>query len=445
MRFRSAALLAAVLFAATAAPTTAQTSTPRASRVASSPLDADSRTAITTRLSAELRNRYVYPDVGERGAAAITAAAASGAYDRIVDMPAFTTRLTADLRRVMDDAHLVVFDSSSRPPPPVETGLPGEAGIVRADRLSGGIGYLELFGFSNPWAFKPALDRAMAGLKGSRALILDVRGNGGGDPAGVSYLVSYFLPTGKRVEVSRIVERERGSTSVKRKSFVSEPTPISFASVPAYVLTSGYTFSGGEELAYDMQTLKIGTVVGEVTGGGANPGEKVSIGEGVTAFIPTGRQESPITGSNWEKRGVQPDLKATAADALAATMRHLGQTPAAATIEAASAVSVFSRRTMPLVGSEAMLRRLLANLNAPEPDYTLLSSDLPDAGREALAETHRRLKPLGKPNAIRFRKPDAFGNDVFELVYPNRSFVVAITLDSAGKFIGLNGPDPAAP
>ncbi|WP_219747784.1 S41 family peptidase [Sphingomonas citri] len=444
MKFRPVAFLASVLFAALAARTPAQTTTLGASRVASSPLDAASRTAIATRLAAELRSRYVYPDVGERGAAAITAAAASGAYDRIVDMPAFTTRLTADLRRVMDDAHLVVFDSTSRPPFPVETGLPGEAGIVRADRLTGGIGYLEMFGFSNPWAFKPALDRAMAGLKGSRALILDVRGNGGGDPAAVSYLVSYFLPASKRIEVSSIVARKKGTASVRRKSFFSEPTPTSFAGTPTYILTSGHTFSGGEELAYDMKTLKLGTVVGEVTGGGANPGEQITVGEGVTAFIPTGRQESPITRSNWEKRGVQPDLKATAADALAVTMRRLGQTPAPATVEAASPVSVFSRRTMPLVGSEAMLRRLLANLNAPEPDYTLLPSDIPDAGREALAETHRRLKPLGTPKAIRFRKPDAFGNDVFELIYPDRSFVVAITLDRAGNFIGLIGPDRVA-
>ncbi|RYD25612.1 MAG: hypothetical protein EOP89_08835, partial [Lysobacteraceae bacterium] len=59
------------------------------------------------------------------------------------------------------------------------------------------------------------------------------------------------------------------TTEFKRDSFFSEPTPVSFAGVPAYVLTSGNTFSGGEELAYDMQTLKLGTVVGEVTGVGS--------------------------------------------------------------------------------------------------------------------------------------------------------------------------------
>jgi hypothetical protein len=421
----------------------AQTATATATPALASNLDAAARRGIVAHLSTELRNKYIYPVVGEKGATAITAAAASGAYDRIVDLPAFTTRLTDDLRGVMTDKHLMVFDTTSRPGLSVASLPAGEAGIVRADRLPGGIGYLQIDGFANPWAFKPALDRAMAGLKGSRALILDVRGNGGGDPASVSYLVSYLVPAGERIGINTIVWRKAGTTNLTRKPFFSEPTPISFAGVPAYVLTSGNTFSGGEELAYDMQTLKLGTMVGEVTGGGANPGERVSIGRGVMAFIPAGRAESPVTGSNWEGRGVQPDLKVPAADALATTLRRLGQTPAAATIEAASPVSVFTPRTVPLMGGEAMLRRLLAGRAAPEPDYTLLPPDISDAGRAAFMDTHRRLQPLGVPQAIRFRRPDGFGYDEFSLVYPDHTLLVAIVVDPAGKFVDLVGPDPS--
>ncbi len=439
---RHALVMLLPLLALTVPPSAgAQTATASATPARTSNLDAAARTAIVAQLAAELRSRYVYPEVGERGATAITAAATSGAYDRIVDLPALATRLTEDLRGVMADKHLMVFDTSNRPAPGVASMPSGEAGIVRADRLPGGIGYLQIDGFANPWAFKPALDRAMAGLKGSRVLILDVRGNGGGDPASVSYLVSYLVPAGKRTEINRIVERKTATTEFKRDSFFSEPTPVSFAGVPAYVLTSGNTFSGGEELAYDMQTLKLGTVVGEVTGGGANPGERVSIGHGVMAFIPTGRAESPVTGSNWEGRGVQPDLKIPAADAFATTLRRLGQMPAAATIEAASPVSVFAPRTVALKGGEAMLRRLFAGRAASEPDYTLMKPDASEAGRAALAATHRRLQPLGIPQAIRFRRPDGFGFDEFTLVYPDRTLLIGIMLDSDGKFIDLIGPD----
>lgn len=447
MSRRHHALMMLLPFLALSVPPSAgaqtATATATATPALASNLDAAARREIVAHLSTELRRKYIYPVVGEKGAAAITGAATSGAYDRIVDLPAFTTRLTDDLRGVMTDKHLMVFDTTSRPELSVALLPDGEAGIVRADRLPGGIGYLQIDGFANPWAFKPALDRAMAGLKGSRALILDVRSNGGGDPASVSYLVSYLVPAGKRIGISSIIWRKAGTTNLTRKPFFSEPTPVSFAGVPAYVLTSGNTFSGGEELAYDMQTLKLGTVVGEVTGGGANPGERVSIGRGVTAFIPAGRAESPVTGSNWEGRGVQPDLKVPAADALATTLRRLGQAPAAATIEAASPVSVFTPRAVPLKGGEAMLRRLLAGRAAPEPDYTLLPPDILDAGRAAFVDAHRRLQPLGVPQAIRFRRPDGFGYDEFSLVYPDHTLLVAIGLDPAGKFKDLIGPDPS--
>ncbi|RMB35606.1 peptidase S41-like protein [Sphingomonas sp. PP-F2F-G114-C0414] len=443
MPCRRHALMLLLPFLALSKPPSAgaQTATASATPARTSNLDTAARTAIVARLSTELRSRYIYPVVGEKGAAAITAAAASGAYDRIVDLPAFATRLTKDLRSVMTDKHLMVFDTTNRPASSVASMPAGEAGIVRADRLPGGIDYLQIDGFANPWAFKPALERAMAGLKGSRALILDMRGNGGGDPASVSYLVSYLIPAGKRTKINSIVERKAGTTELKRDYFFSEPTPVSFAGVPAYVLTSSNTFSGGEELAYDMQTLKLGTVVGEVTGGGANPGERVSIGHGVMAFIPTGRAESPVTGSNWEGRGVQPDLKVPAPDALATALRRLGQVPAAATIEAASPVSAFAPRTVALKGGEAMLRRLFAGRTASEADYTLMKPDASEAGRAALTATHRRLQPLSIPQAIRFRRPNGFGFDEFTLVYPDRTLLVGIMLDSDGKFIDLIGPE----
>ena len=86
MRLRSAALLASLLLATPAAPTVAQTSVPSAPPATSAPLNAAGRTAIVAQLSAELRSRYIYPEVAERGATAIAAAAASGAYDRVTDL-----------------------------------------------------------------------------------------------------------------------------------------------------------------------------------------------------------------------------------------------------------------------------------------------------------------------------------------------------------------------
>ena len=85
---------------------------------------------------------------------------------------------------------------------------------------------------------------------------------------------------------------------------------------PVFVLTSGTTFSGGEELAYDLQQLGRATVVGERTRGGAHPVQGFRIRPHLQATIPIARSASPVTGGNWEGTGVQPDVPVAAGAAL---------------------------------------------------------------------------------------------------------------------------------
>jgi hypothetical protein len=85
---------------------------------------------------------------------------------------------------------------------------------------------------------------------------------------------------------------------------------------PVFVLTSPGTFSGGEELSYDLQALKRAVIVGEVTGGGANPGGPVPLGHQFVVNMPSGHPVNPITGTNWEGIGVKPDIPVPSATAL---------------------------------------------------------------------------------------------------------------------------------
>lgn len=50
-------------------------------------------------------------------------------------------------------------------------------------------------------------------------------------------------------------------------------------------------------------------IVGERTKGGANPGMVIRITPEFEAFIPMGRAIHPLTGTNWEGVGVQPDVE----------------------------------------------------------------------------------------------------------------------------------------
>jgi C-terminal processing protease CtpA/Prc len=190
--------------------------------------------------------------------------------------------------------------------------------------------------------FKPAVDRAMAPLRDSRALIIDMRRNGGGSPVGVSYLVSYFLDAGAEpVKINEFVWRNPGTETFRTEEFWSTPTPFSYAGKPVYVLTSNQTFSGGEEFAYDMEVMELAALVGETTGGGANPGGGVQLGSQLSMFMPAGRARNPITGTNWEGVGVSRHVDAPRDAALKVALGLLGETVVESEIDALSTDRLF--------------------------------------------------------------------------------------------------------
>ena len=82
------------------------------------------------------------------------------------------------------------------------------------------------------------------------------------------------------------------------------------------MLTSSRTFSGAEEFTYNLKNLKRATIVGETTGGGAHPVSGHRIDDRFVIGVPFARAINPITKTNWEGTGVEPDVKVAAPDAL---------------------------------------------------------------------------------------------------------------------------------
>ena len=162
--------------------------TPPMAAPAINTIDSNVRRDIVAKLSEALRNNYIFPDVGEKAAEKINAELNAGAYESLSDPSAFGARLSSDVASIAHDKHLSISSANGPPPGPPKgpESMPrAEAGITRADKLAGGIGYIELIGFPPLPAFKPVLDKAMLALKGSRALIIDDRRNHGGSPDAV--------------------------------------------------------------------------------------------------------------------------------------------------------------------------------------------------------------------------------------------------------------------
>jgi len=281
--------------------------------VQGAPLDQATVAKVIGSIAVELREAYVFPDKGAQAADALEKALAKSAYAGADDPAQLALQLTEQLRAITGDSHLRVIAGSPFANQPAPS-APPEAGF-EVMRLDGDIGYIRLARFVAPDAFNLAADEVMRGLSDTSALVIDMRDNGGGHPASVAYLVSFFLDPARPVHINDLIWRNRGTATFRTESFWSSPTPVSYLDRPVYVLVGPKTYSAGEEFAYDLQALGRATVVGERTRGGANPGGLNELGADLFAVVPTGRAENPITRGNWEGVGVRPDVQASADEA----------------------------------------------------------------------------------------------------------------------------------
>ena len=260
-----------------------------------------------------------------RIAAELRAEAKRGAYDKLSDPRDFAATLTQHLQP--QDRHFAVSwtpparDASPRSAGP---GLPsflarrGGYGFAAVRILPGNIGYIDMRGFAHfeptgDQAPREAADAALALVAGTDAVIFDLRDNGGGSPAMVGYLVGHFTPDGAKIYNTFKTRGEPDSDEAPTVPIKAERR----LAVPLYVLTSGRTASAAESFAYTLQSAKRATVVGEASGGGANPGGPAELGDGLSVFISGGTPINPITGKNWEGTGVVPDVAVPVGEALA--------------------------------------------------------------------------------------------------------------------------------
>jgi hypothetical protein len=290
------------------------------------PLDRATREQVIDGVLRRVGAEYVFPDVGRQIAAAVRARAKRGEYDRITSTAALARALTEHVREVNHDRHLrVEYVPDVVPPDHAADEAPDAAssarmaeferevnhGVDKVERLDGNVGYVELRGFFDPATAGPTAAAAMTLLADTDALVIDLRRNGGGDPAMVAFVASYVFD--EAVHLNDLYWRPTESTGqFWTQAYV--PGKRFGAKKPVYVLTSHETFSAAEELAYDLQAQKRATVVGETSGGGAHPGDFHRLADHFRMFVPCGRAINPRTHTNWEGTGVKPDV-AVAADA----------------------------------------------------------------------------------------------------------------------------------
>jgi hypothetical protein len=267
-----------------------------------------------------IENNFFDPDRAREIGVSLRTAAAAGQFDALADPRDLASVLT---RRLHSSDHHFAVTWAAPKSTPSDPAMSADTfdrrtgyGFRRVEVLPGAIGYIDLrtcSDFDSSRTNEPAreaADAALALVASADAIIIDLRNNPGGSPAMAGYLVSAF--TRPEADIYNVFHYRDRSESERPKDGYPKPR----LDVPLYVLISGRTASAAESLAYTLQAAKRAVIVGEISGGAANPGGEFPAGEGFHVFVSISTPINAITGANWEGGGVKPDIRATDQHAL---------------------------------------------------------------------------------------------------------------------------------
>lgn len=295
-------------------------------------IDAATREHVIAGAIAKLNESYVFPQTAKKMEQALRLHQKRGEYDGVTDGEKFASLLTTQLQEVSKDKHLRVSFSAARYPDDLAAPAPEQVaqnrrmterancGFEKAELLPGNVGYVKFNMFANPDVCGQTAIAAMNFLANVEAIVFDLRDNGGGNPAMIALISTYLFD--QPTHLNDIWTRKTDST--QQYWTLSVVPGKRLAAVPAFVLTSSRTFSGAEEFTYNLKTLKRATIVGETTGGGAHPVSGERIDDRFVIGVPFARAVNPITKTNWEGTGVEPDIKVAAPDALTTAQKLAG-------------------------------------------------------------------------------------------------------------------------
>lgn len=181
--------------------------------------------------------------------------------------------------------------------------------------LGRGVVYVNLDQFENDHVDKE-FDKAWPRIRAAKALILDVRDNGGGSSRYGEKILAYLTAN----SIPRTTNKQRSYSPVSRAQGFASITWQGLNSGPAHnersdpfdgkvvVLIGPKTFSAAEDFVASFQLMHRGTLIGERTGGGTGQPLAFDLPGGGTARICAKRDEYP-DGHTFVGVGIAPDIE----------------------------------------------------------------------------------------------------------------------------------------
>ncbi len=270
-----------------------------------------------------LSDSYVYPEAASKIGTEMLKRLENGLYDQISTKREFADRIGEELREISGDGHLgIMLKVAGEEPTHVITEtvdrLRLNYGFQHIEILEGNIGYLKFNKFYLDDEARITADHALGFLGTSDALIIDLTECVGGSPELVRHILSYFFA--EQTPLWRIIDRH-GETTYEALSTPGLGAERFKRDFPLYVLTSANTASGAELFAYTLRSYGKVQTVGQGTMGIAHAVGAIPINEHFVGRFSTYRNANPVTNSNWEGVGLEPDVPAKVEDSLDTAIR----------------------------------------------------------------------------------------------------------------------------
>lgn len=203
--------------------------------------------------------------------------------------------------------------------PPDPAGIARRSGGVGGVRhLGGGVWLVTLDSLEPLGCARPFLEAAHTLAGGADRVVLDLRANGGGDPATVATVAGWLLGDESR-QLSVVLYAGH-----RRQWWTPQLAPGTAFTGEVAVLISGRTYSSAEALAYHLAVRGRATLIGETTRGAADHVVPVRVARQVLALLPEAEVRDVETGANWEGTGVVPHLAFPAENALERAVQDFG-------------------------------------------------------------------------------------------------------------------------
>lgn len=241
-----------------------------------------------------------------------------------VRTPGAFARLAATLLAKAEDKHLWLEACGSRLPtfqsPPVANVNPlllpmlvpeyeWISPVVATGRWTDNIGYVQIDSWdgSQREAVEAAFD-AVWRLHDARAIIVDVRLNGGGDEQLARALAGCFIDEPIVYAKNRYVDPTApgGFGPIIERTLEPSTRRPRFPG-PVVVLSGPVVMSSNEAFILMMKAAPRATVVGGTTQGSSGNPKPHELGNGVTAWVPSWQAMTP-DGTPFEGVGIQPDV-----------------------------------------------------------------------------------------------------------------------------------------